>query len=243
MSAKIIDVNTIFGAYPSEHADSNADTLIKEMAAHNVERSFTLSTWGIFYREAPGNEHSLRAQQHFGGKIHAVATISPHTFFSDATVDLLVEQQFALFRFFPEIQEWPIDYAPFEQILRVLAEHRRPIMVTTSRPGQATALGRLAANYSAPVILEGVGARNIAEALCVLQANDNFYIETHDFKMPGALETFRDRLGIERILFGSGSPALSLGAAIAYVNSSSLSDDEKAAVFALNTQQYILGEE
>jgi hypothetical protein len=241
MPTKIIDSNTIFGAFPSEHADSNADTLIKEMAAHDVQTSMSLSTWGIFYREAMGNEHTLRAQQHFSGKIAAVGTIAPHGFFSDATVDLLVLQPFVLYRFFPELQEWPIDYAPFEQILRVLREHKKPIMVTTKRPGQATALGRLAADYPAPVILEGVGTQNMAEALCVLQLNDQFYVETHDFKLPGALETFRDRLGIDRLLFGSGSPALSVGAALAYVNSSSLTEDEKASVLGLNAQTVLLG--
>ncbi len=238
----VIDINTIFGAYPSEHADSNADTLIKEMAAHDVERSFSLSTWGIFYREAMGNEHTLRAQQHFAGKIVAVATISPHGFFSDATVDLLVAQPFALYRFFPVHQAWPIDYAPFEQILRVLGEQQKPVMVTTRRPGDATALGRLAADYPAPVILEGVGNQNIAEALCVLQTHDQFYVETHDFKLPGALETFRDRLGIERILFGSGSPALSVGSALSLINSSALTDSEKTAVLGENTLKFVLGE-
>jgi predicted TIM-barrel fold metal-dependent hydrolase len=238
---QITDINTIFGAYPSEHADSTADTLIKEMAAHDITRSLTLSTWGIYYREGLGNEHTLRAQQHFAGKLIAAATISPHSFFSDATVDLLIEQPFALFRFFPEIQDWPIDYAPFHQMLKVLADHQKPIMVTTRTPGQATVLARVAAGYSGPIILEGVGSKNMAEALCVLQVHDNFFVETHQFTQPGALETFRDRIGIERILFGSGGPALSVGSALAYIESSTLTDDEKAAVLSLNADRQILG--
>jgi len=241
MATSIIDINTIFGAYPSEHADSTAETLIKEMSAHEVEKSFALSTWGIFYNEALGNEHTLRAQQHFSGKIAAVATISPHSFFSDTTVDLLVDQPFAIFRFFPDLQEWPIDYAPFAQILKVLGEHRRPIMVTTAKPGQATVLARVAAQYPGPIILEGVGSSNMAEALCVLQEHENFFVETHNFKLPGALETFRNRVGIERIVFGSGGPALSLGSALAYVNSSALTDDEKSAVLTQNARQFLLG--
>jgi hypothetical protein len=241
MPTNIIDVNTIFGAYPSEHADSTAEVLIAEMAAHAVSMSLSLSTWGIFFRDAMGNEHSLRAQQHFAGKISAVATISPHGFFSDATVDLLVEQPFSMFRFFPDLQEWPIDYAPFEQILRVLGEHQKPIMVTTRQPGKATALGRLAANYPAPVILEGVGQQNMAEALCVLQDHEHFLVETHNFSLPGALETFRDRVGIERILFGSGAPALSLSSSLSYINASGLTDSEKDAVFGLNARQKVLG--
>jgi hypothetical protein len=241
MPSQIIDVNTIFGAYPSQHADSNADTLIKQMESHSVVQSFALSTWGIYYQEALGNEYSLRAQTHFAGKISAVATISPHSFFSDATVDLLVEQAFSLFRFFPVIQGWPIDYAPFEQILRVLGDHKRPIMVTTSQPGHATALSRLAANYPAPVILEGVSSQNTAEALCVLQNNDQFYVETHDIKLPGALETFRDRVGIDRLLFGSAAPALSIGSAIAFIESSTLSGAEQSAVLSGNARKIFLG--
>jgi predicted TIM-barrel fold metal-dependent hydrolase len=237
----IIDINTVFGAYPSEHADSTAETLLKEMAAHNVSKSFSLSTWGIFHREAMGNDHALRAQQHFEGKIVAVATLSPHDFFSDATIDLLVEKPFVLFRFFPNLQDWPIDYAPFEQILRVLNEHHKPIMVTTKNPGEATALSRLANAYEAPVILEGVGNRNMAEGLCVLQNHDNFYVETHGFKLPGAIETYRDRVGIERVLFGSGSPALSIGSAVSYINSSGLTEDEKSAVFSDNAESILLG--
>jgi hypothetical protein len=237
----VIDVNTIFGAYPSEHADSTAETLLKEMAAHGVDRSFSLSTWGIYYREAMGNEHTLRAQQHFEGKIAAVATLSPHDFFSDATVDLLIEKPFALYRFFPNVQEWPIDYAPFEQILRVLTEHKKPVMVTTKYPGQATSLSRLASTYQGPVILEGVGKQNMAEALCVLQSHDNFYVETHDFRLPGAIETFRDRIGVDRILFGSGAPAFSVGAALSYVQASGLTDDEKEAVLSGNATSVLLG--
>ena len=175
----IIDVNTIFGAYPSEHADSTAETLLKEMAAHDVSKSFSLSTWGIFHREAMGNDHTLRAQQHFDGKIAAVATMSPHDFYSDATVDLLVEKPFLLFRFFPNLQEWPIEYAPFIQILSVLSAHKKPIMVTTSQPGQATILARLAADYDAPVILEGIGRQNYGRGSPVFSKTTKTFMLRH----------------------------------------------------------------
>ena len=44
---EITDVNTLFGAYPSKHPDSTAETLVSTMQGNKVDWCLTLSSWGL----------------------------------------------------------------------------------------------------------------------------------------------------------------------------------------------------
>lgn len=143
-----------------------------------------------------------------------------------------------MFRFFPQVQGWPYDFAPFAEILKTLASlPRMPIMVGVEKPGDITRLARAVADYPHPVILEGVARDTLAEAVTVMRQNPRLYLETHALRVPDALRLLNDAVGMGRVLFGSDAPGMSLGAALAYVRGSGLSDDEQAAVLGGNAQQ------
>jgi len=234
---EITDVNTLFGAYPSQHPDSNAETLVAAMAALGVDYCLSLSTWGIFHNAAEGNAETMRSCRAHDHLI-PVATLNPaHYWGQEGLLEGIAEDAFEMFRFFPHLQGWPLEYAPFIRIVSVLARmERMPIMVTADRRGEATQLVRLLDDFPHPIILEGVSPETLTEALALMRVQPNLYLETHALQAPHALPLLRDSVGIERVLFGSDAPGLSLASALNYVRASGLSETDQNAVLSGNAQ-------
>ena len=232
---EITDVNTLFGAYPAQHPDSSPESLVAVMEAQGVDWCLALSTWGLFHHDAEGNAETMRACRAHDHLI-PVATLNPTAYWGQAgVIEEITQDPFEMFRFFPQRQGWPLDFAPFAAVLGKLAAlPKMPIMVSVPHPGDATVLARLVADYPHPVILEGVSRATLAEAITVLRGNDRMYLETHALAAPDALALLRDTVGIGRVLFGSDAPGLSLGAALRAVQKSDLSDADKVAVLSAN---------
>ncbi len=235
---EITDVNTLFGAHPSHHADSDPQTLASVMGAQQVDYCLALSTYGLYGRDTDGNKETLSAC-HAHDHLIPVATINPLTYWGQPDlVSGIAQDGFEMFRFFPRAQKWPLDFAPFHAILDILAaQPRAPLMIETTQPGDITQLARLTPHYPHPVILEGVSPAMLAEAATVLRAMPNYYLETHALQSPDALLFLQNTVGIKRVLFGSGAPGLSLAAALAFVRRSPLSPSDQAAVLGGNAQQ------
>ena len=62
----------------------------------------------------------------------------------------------------------------------------------------------------------------------------NIMIETHELHAPGALELIANRVGADRIVFGSGAPTRSIASSLYYITSAGLSDDAKTAILGGN---------
>lgn len=241
---EITDVNTLFGAYPAQHPDSDAEALVAVMQAHGVNYCLTLSTLGLFHRDTEGNAETMRACRAHDHLI-PVATLNPcHFWGQPGLIEEITSEPFEMFRFFPHVQKWPYEFAPFAEILKTLGGlPKMAIMVGVAQPGDVSRLARAVADYPHPVVIEGVSRNTLAEALTVMRGNPRLYLETHALRMPDALPLLRDAAGIERVLFGSDAPGLSLGAALNYVRNSGLSEADQAAVLGGNAQRLWQGGE
>jgi len=261
----IIDINTTFGAYPGKLMYPGEDGLLAALGENGVARALTLATSGIFYNDMAGNLDTMRTCLKHDDKMIPVATINPTSHRSLQITQDLALQPFAFFRFFPGLQGWPTDFAPFVQVVRMLGDAGKPLlersiklptpsrgwkiwadggealMVSVEKPGDVTMLARVVADYPGRVIIEGVSAATLTETLSVMQNFEHLHIETHMLHIPDALAILRDTVGIHRVLFGSGAPGLSLPAALAYVQGSSLSESDKRAVLFENASSLLDG--
>ncbi len=234
---EITDVNTLFGAYPAQHADSSPETLVEAMRANGIDWGLTLSTYGLFYQAAEGNDETMKACRAHDHLI-PVATLNPvHYWGQDGLIESIAENAFEMVRFFPHLQNWPLEFAPFLRMLSTLGRlPRMPIMVSVDRRGEATHLARLLDDFSHPVILDGISPDTLSEAIMLMRVHENLYVETHALTAPYALPLLRDTVGTHRVLFGSDAPGRSPAAALRYVRSSGLSDSDQAAVLSGNAQ-------
>ena len=234
---EITDVNTLFGAYPAQHADSSPETLVEAMRANSVDWCLTLSTYGLFHQAAEGNEETMKACRAHDHLI-PVATINPvHYWGQDGLIEGIAENAFEMVRFFPHLQGWPLEFAPFMRVLSVLGRlPKMPIMVSIAERGEATLLARLLDDFPHAVVLEGISPETLTEAIALMRVHENLYVETHSLTAPYALPLLRDTAGIGRVLFGSDAPGRSPAAALRYIRASGLSDGDQTAVLSGNAQ-------
>ncbi len=236
----VIDINARFGAYPSRHRTASFEEVSSEAEALGIDSSCVCSTTGIFFSAHEGNLQTSNAAASQPQRLIPAATLNPGmSLDAGGAAEEIVAGPFRLARYFPDSQGWPIDFAPFRQSLSRFAERGLPVMITASRCGDATQLVRLIGGLPNKadgwhVILESVTPHTLAEAVAALRDAPDLMLETHSLRFADGLTRISEMIGAERLLFGSGAAAQSLGAALSYVRNSSLSEGDQAKVLGGN---------
>ena len=239
VNVQIVDANTMVGVHPTHRLDMSIERLVREMDRHKIAASLTLSAIGVFDSYAVGNAATLSAAK-ANNRLVPIATVNPKNYFgSAADMQAVRSQGFRIVKFYPAEQGWAIDSAAFGEILKQLAPLKMPLMVDAPNPGEPSAIGCMAADYPAPVILCSVSLDTLAEALAVMTERQNIMLETHDIHVPGALAMVAGRVSADRIVFGSGAPRLSIASSLHYVLSSELSDDDEGRVLGGNIKRIL----
>ena len=235
----IIDINTLFGPMPLTSVDLPVDALVELMQKHSVGTACTLSTLGLLLDSGVGNSVTkATCAEH--PHLRPVATLNPTAFFGDADPLLrLLEDGFCMVRYFPATQGWPINFAPFRALLRRLDETRLASMIEIAAPGEITALSAELEGHPLPVILEGVDARSLAEAIAVLRHHNNWYLETSRLLAPGNIKLVVDTLGSERLLFGSRAPSHPLASGLKTLEYAGLNSEALNAITHANARRVL----
>ncbi|MBC7320116.1 amidohydrolase family protein [bacterium] len=238
---KILDTNTNFGFYPYRKVDTSLDTL-KDILKSYQAKALSLSLKGIFYDAIEGNEETLSLLK--GEKdLYPVATYDPRAYPKGIEyLEGLRAKGFLAIAFFPRLQGWIIDFAPFREVLDVLKRENLPIIIHTSGYGELTKISSLAKEMENPFIIAGFHYSNLSEAIAIMKRLKNIYIESHLLNSPDALEYIKRYVDIDRVIFGSGTPLLSFETALDVILKSTLSEDEKEKVLSKNFEG-ILGVE
>ncbi len=204
--AGIIDMVTSFGIDRTREVDWGLETLLEILAGHDVERAYTCSLRAVHYAGPEGNDETLAAcEEH--EVLQPVAVLDPRRFFDQQDeARTRFEQGFRVFRFFPNLQGWPLEFLPFVRICETLAELGARVILPASGYGQATRAASVLGDLGLPVLLIGGSYGNIGELMAVLSAHDHFYCDAHMQDSPFALEGLMERGGEEQVLFGSNSP-------------------------------------
>ena len=238
----ILDACTLFGPWPQHAADLSIETLLSGMTDNGIVRSLATSTVGIFHDYRQGNVETIHVARQYPQQLFPVATLDPRAFpecLQEA--EQRATEGFRLFRFFPERQGWPLNFAPFRDALRRCDELGIPVAVTTSRAGAMSELAVLVKDFKIPVLLAGVGSAQLGETISVMRNDATIFVETAALLAPGALEAIRDNVpgGAQKMIFASYSPLRYLSAAIGPILASSLSEEEKALVLGGNLKQLL----
>ncbi|MEO6907881.1 MAG: amidohydrolase family protein [Abditibacteriaceae bacterium] len=212
------------------------------MNSNNIARSLTTASSGIFYDFRQGNTETLEAAKAYPQQLYPVGTLDPRAYPACLEeAEKRASEGFRLFRFFPSFQQWPINFAPFREVVRKCDELNVPIAVQVGNPGECTELADLVAFTEAPLLLAGVRPQQLGEVLAVMKSDPKFYLETTYLQGYSIFETVRDTIpdGAERIVFASFSPLRYLSAALGPVVTSGLSEDEKALVLGGNLKRLL----
>ena len=241
MAFEIIDANTVFGPWPIVRADMAVDRLVTALKNHKVSQALAISTVGVLHNHGDGNAETLKVcgEQEM---LIPVATVDPRGHFGPmGTLAKLTQQGFKMFRFFPQLQDWPLDHAAFCDVLDELESVKLPVMMQARDTGYPSALARNLEGRTITFILEGISFENMAEAVSVMREHENVMCDTREVRVPGALRFLVDQVGADRVVFGSGCLRSSLAAALSYVMDAEISDENKTKVLAGNMKRLLGG--
>jgi hypothetical protein len=239
----VIDFFTLFGPHPSKGAMTPGGTgpLLTTMEHHSVSSAVTLSTRAVYFDAAEGNRETKQQVAEGGGRLIPAALLDPRRPNPERTgggARVLV--------LLPGMQRYPLPYTPLTEMLRNLAQlggaaaAAIPIWWEASRPGDATAI--LATlretNYPAPILLGGVSGDNLMEALAAAKVlPDRIHVATNGLRGVGEVGQAVAALGPEKVIFASGAPNRSLGAALAFIHQAALSPEDKSLILGGNARR------
>jgi predicted TIM-barrel fold metal-dependent hydrolase len=233
----ILDINTLFGFWPRDKVDLSVDILIGAMRARQVARSVAYSAKALFYDTGEGNDDTATV---CAGRPELVpaAVIDPRQYPQCLDeVRKRRDQGFRFFRFFPDTHGYPLDFAPLDALLPELSG--AVALFSAGQPGAATALARRASSLNQPLVLDPCRNDTLGEALAAMQSAPTLLLETTALLAAGALDTAVQAVTVSRLLFGSGSPRLSLSSALMSLQFAVLSDTERAAVLGGNLERLL----
>lgn len=235
----IIDANTICGFWAKREIDISVETLAQVMQQHGVVRYLAVSTTAIFYDFRTGNDETLTLGQKYQGLV-PVATVDPRQYI-DCIQELekRSQQGFLLYRLFPDLQGYPLTFAPLHDVLAKLNELSKPVMITTPRLGDATQVAEIVALNQTPVILSGINYANLGEAIAVMKTNAHIYLETHLLNSPDAFEILCSEVGGERLIFGSHAPLRYFSSAYLPVTAAAIPEEAKALILGGNLRNLL----
>lgn len=143
----------------------------------------------------------------------------------------------------PKTHGLPLDYPGWQPLARALNERRSLILVPLAELGDDYAQARRFCGIFAdcPVVLAGASWGQWRLAAALMEVCPNLHMEFHLFQANRAVEYFAGRFGVRRLLFGSGLPRHSAGAARGFVDWSLLPDGALAD-FAGGNLRRLLGE-
>lgn len=236
---EIIDINTLFGPHPAAASDLSVDDLGALMKEHSVGLCCTLSTVGILLDHNAGNS-ATKAACSENSALAPAATINPLAYSGgDGLEDRLKSDGFKFVRFFPDLQGWDVDFAPFSLAAEQLGASGLPLMIDIERPGVATRAVERLGQYSAPIILAAHSERTLAESVVLMRKHNHVYVDSSGLLATGAIKLVADGVGAERILFGSGAPARPMASSLAVLNHSGLSDEQKHLILGGNAKRLL----
>ena len=150
-------------------------------------------------------------------------------------------------KLFPASHGFPTDISVIGPLLESLRDAGAPVFLdATEFGGDADrpfhAFHEIASNFPTLILVAqrfGWGQQRVALAL--LDRHENIHIEFSKFQCNRGLEVCARRYGAERLLFGSGLPAMSAGAARAYIDYADISDEARQLIAGGNLSRLLGG--
>lgn len=221
-----------------EEGDTLAQTLLALLDRHQVSTAVMLSARAL-HHAADGNREALEVCATPPRLLPAFVVDPrvppPHPSIEGARLLCLL----------PATQNWPSSFAPVRRLLRALMAAPGPLvplLFEARRAGDATAFGALVreTGYKGSIVLSGVGgAATLGEALAVADESESVYLATNGLCGVGEIAFAAQALGARRVVFASGAPVWSMGAALALVRHADLSPENQALILGGNARRLL----
>jgi hypothetical protein len=230
---KFFDCNCAFGPYRTRvfRFACTADELIEEMDFSNIERALVYHTAMRFDHPAIGNERVV-AETAGRQRLLASWSLLPSQTGEQPAIDVLLRemqrQNVRALRLFPDDHRYFCDDMTWGDQLSVYSERRIPLFVRASLDKVA----QLLRSFPDLVIVTGSQGSNPLDryAWPLIERFPHLIFETSGYLVDGGIEEFCKRYSASRLVFGSGYPDNSSGAAMLALARAEISDVERQSI-------------
>ena len=208
------DVNACFGHWTYwDVPDRTPDDLVALMDEHGIDRAACLSLRGALVDWRRGNEETLAAARRFG-RLVPFATISPFQGGNGDELRRLCDAGVRGVRLYPQLHSYRLDDPFVDDICRVAAERRVPVMIPTRlmmnwrfEPLSIDLIGAVVQRHpQASFLLSGPNYLAEYQALVqVMKRSTNVSYEISCLQGFEGVRRLVSEVGAERVLFGTGA--------------------------------------
>ncbi len=149
---------------------------------------------------------------------------------ADELIAEMLERGVRSARIYPSMHGWPMSEEVAGPLLRELQEHRIPVFVDLGELSIGGAVSLCERCPELPVVLCGVAWGTDRELEPALERVSNLYLETHRLQGHRAYERFAKQFGAQRLIFGTGLPECSPGAAMMMSLYEDITDEERELI-------------
>ena len=230
---RFFDCNCAFGPYRTRvfRFARTAQELIEEMDFANIERALVYHTAMRFDHPSVGNQ---RVVSEIAGNSRLLPTWSllPSQTAEQPPIDRLLQemrqQGVRCLRLFPDDHRYFCDEITWHDQLAIYSERRIPVFVRASLDKVAMLLR----SFPKLTVITGSQGANPLDryAWPLVERFPNLIFETSGYLVDGGIEEFCRRYSASRLVFGSGFPDNSSGAAMLALAHADISDVQRQAI-------------
>jgi hypothetical protein len=234
----LTDVNTCFGYDPRTGVTTTQEAVRQAGERWGVCSAYAFSLGALLYGARAGNEETLAGceeDDYFG----PVAVLCPIAGRPHRMVTWAKECGFAFARIFPDVHGFAFDGQACRDLLSACGAERLPVMVSALAAGPGN-LRRGLDGIRATIILTDNRYGILGEVLALAGRVPDLYLEVSGVNTPDGIAMLAEAFGADRLLWGSGYPALQVGCAAMLLQHSGLRP-EQIALIGHGTAQRLLG--
>lgn len=239
---KFFDCNCAFGPYRTRvfRFARTAGELIEELDFSNIDRALVYHTAMRFDHPSVGNERVLKETAGNARLLPTWSLLPSQTRELPDTPSLLAamrQSNVRALRLFPDDHRYFLDEITWGDQLGVYSERRIPVFIWAS----LDKIANLARSFPKLRIITGSQGSNPLDryAWPLVERFPNLTFETSGYLVDGGIEEFCGRYGAARLIFGTGFPDNSSGAAMLALARAEINNDERLAIAATNLERLL----
>ncbi|MHB9130947.1 MAG: amidohydrolase family protein [Armatimonadota bacterium] len=233
----LIDSFTLFGSWPGLPYDHPIEHLISGLEHHKLDRACTLSTKGIFFDAAAGNQETWTVCQQ-DARLIPIGVADPRVG-GEEQVRYCQSQGFKVMAMFPGTQGWSVSNVMTRRMLRFLDEAGLPVMIEAGSEGDATKVLEALQGLTLSIIFLDVSLYNLAEAMTIVQMRPNTYLSTRLLCGGDTIESLVQSVGVDKLIFSSRFPTNCFSSAFLTAKFAMITDADRTAIMGGNMERLL----
>lgn len=239
----VIDFHGHVGRFEIFLAFDDPDTMVRSMDLAGIDKS---CLFNIFHPDGTlGNDLTASFVARHPDRLIGFAYVSP-TMPGRMVPELeraFDELGFAAIKLYPPYTPYNADHPVWDPVYGFADERGLAIIVHTGADEEPRFLGAAAPRFPGAVFIAAhAGNSEPYRTQCVeaAQRSPNFYVETcSTWRTPGAIEGLVEKIGADRVLYGSDTALMDPRAQIGKIITADIGDEDKRLILGANARRLL----